>query len=529
MAVLYRKYRPKKFSEVVGQDHITTSLLSALNSGQPAHAYLFVGPKGTGKTTTARILAKSLNCEKYQKGDKFGEPCGKCVACTSIDTGSWLDLIEIDAASNRTIDDVRELRERIKLSPTSGRYKVYIIDEVHMLTTEAFNALLKTLEEPPAHAFFILCTTEAAKVPPTIVSRTQRFNFKKAGADEIKGVLSEIAKKENITVDDKTLVEIASAADGGYRDALSLFDQVWGGRDKIEHDEAMGLLSSGGGKLVALIVTSTMEGKLNKVFESIDRLMGEGVNFRKVNSEILEFLRRVMLAQTGVEPTDYSLGDEAKETAEKFSKREVLRLMRLVMEMDSYMRTTPIASLPLEMAAASYVVDLPQKSSEVQEDTSAEAGKKKVNEPVVETQAENFEATVEIKEEAEPEKEIEVEVKAVTAEPIEAVDLDAVLSKWNDILESLKPNNLSIVALLRGTKPVSYSGNTITLEAFYKFHKDKLEEIKVLTLVESVIGKALGQNIRVVCRMGKRQALAVDNAEVVNDDLAQLASEIFAN
>src|SRR3990167_7268759 len=203
--VLYRKYRPQSFSDLIGQNHIKEALLSSLKNGKISHAYLFSGPRGTGKTSTARIFAKSVNCQKTKIQDpksqiQFGEPCNKCDSCLAITEGSHLDVLEIDAASNRGIDEIRDLREKIKLSPIGGRFKVYIIDEVHMLTAEAFNALLKTLEEPPAHAIFILCTTELGKLPPTVISRLQKFHFERAASDDLVKVLEKIAKSENVKV-----------------------------------------------------------------------------------------------------------------------------------------------------------------------------------------------------------------------------------------------------------------------------------------------------------------------------------------
>lgn len=220
--VTARKWRPQIFSEVVGQEHITTTLKNAILNNRIAHAFLFAGPRGVGKTTTARILAKVLNCINPQKG----EPCNQCEMCQSFQSSQTLDIIEIDGASNRRIDEIRTLRESVKYAPTKGKFKVYIIDEVHMLTTESFNALLKTLEEPPEHVIFIFATTDVHKVPLTIISRCQRFDFRRIEMSAIKNLLKGIAEAEKIQIDDMALTLIAKKADGALRDAQSLFDQV---------------------------------------------------------------------------------------------------------------------------------------------------------------------------------------------------------------------------------------------------------------------------------------------------------------
>ncbi|MDO8734336.1 MAG: DNA polymerase III subunit gamma/tau, partial [Elusimicrobiota bacterium] len=220
--VLARKYRPQKFDDIVGQEHITRVLKNAIKENRIAHGYIFSGQRGIGKTTTARIFAKALNCKERPKE----EPCDKCDSCREIVGGNSIDVMEIDAASNRGIDQIRDLRENIKYAPSSSKYKIYIIDEAHQITNEAFNALLKTLEEPPAHAIFIFATTSTQKIPPTILSRCQRFSFRPLSIKEISGQIEKIAEKENIKIDDKAVAVIARSVGGALRDALSVFDQV---------------------------------------------------------------------------------------------------------------------------------------------------------------------------------------------------------------------------------------------------------------------------------------------------------------
>src|SRR3989344_1889080 len=295
MTVFYRKYRPQKLADVIDQEHVKKTLLGQLESGRISHGYLFAGPKGTGKTSTARIFAKAVNCQSRQltkrdqmsnvKGSPreagqvfFGEPCGKCQSCLATKDGSYLDLIEIDAASNRGIDEIRDLREKIKLSPLAGRFKVYIIDEAHMLTTEAFNALLKTLEEPPSHAIFILCTTDAGKLPATIVSRLARFNFRRAGKSDLEQVLVKIAKAEKINIDREATGQIAEAADGSFRDAVSILDQASakGGRIGVLQIETLAA-QAGFGK-VKKFIDFIAKGNLKEVVLFVEDLAESGAD-----------------------------------------------------------------------------------------------------------------------------------------------------------------------------------------------------------------------------------------------------------
>ncbi|MBU2547636.1 MAG: DNA polymerase III subunit gamma/tau [Proteobacteria bacterium] len=297
--VLARKYRPRIFSDLVGQDHVVRPLVNALKTGRLAQAYLFSGARGVGKTTAARILAMALNCRS--EGPEL--PCGECDACRDISEGHAVDVFEIDGASNRGINEIRDLRETVKYMPSQGQYKVYIIDEVHMLTKEAFNALLKTLEEPPAHVVFIFATTEAHKVLPTILSRCQRYDFKRIGLDDIVGRLRDISRTESIEVSDEALRFIAREADGGLRDALSLLDQVvaYAGTTVSDEDvgQALGLIDRA---LVAGLAEAVLTGQAGDALDLLDRAYGFGYDTKDLSSQVRDWFRALLLVRISAHP-----------------------------------------------------------------------------------------------------------------------------------------------------------------------------------------------------------------------------------
>jgi DNA polymerase-3 subunit gamma/tau len=297
--VLYRKYRPQTFSEVLGQERIVATLQGALLQKRVGHAYLLCGPRGTGKTTIARLLAKSLNCQnpKINEKEKTFEPCNNCVSCNAINKGSDLDLIEIDAASNRGIDEIRQLKEAVKFSPANSRYKVFIIDEAHMLTLPAFNALLKTLEEPPAHAIFVLATTDPEKIPPTILSRVQRFNFKKLSQATIFNKLKDISKEEKINIDDGALDILSQAADGCMRDGQSLLTQfILSGDLHISEEDVMAIL--GRVSFVRLEEFFDLAGKkdIAGIFDFLEKEEGEGMSLIGFLQVAIFYWRYLLLA-----------------------------------------------------------------------------------------------------------------------------------------------------------------------------------------------------------------------------------------
>jgi DNA polymerase-3 subunit gamma/tau len=351
-----RKYRPQQFGDVAGQDHVTRTLKNAITLGRVAHAYLFTGPRGVGKTTTARILAKSINCER-----PIGvEPCNECAMCLSISNGQLIDVIEIDAASNRGIDDVRALIDSVRYPPSRGKYKIYIIDEVHMLTKDSFNALLKTLEEPPEYTVFIFATTDVHKVPLTILSRCQRYDFRRIQLDVIRMQLRMIAESEEISIDDKTLMLIARKADGALRDAESYFDQVvaFSGKNVV-YEIVTQLLNVIDDELLFSVTNAILNKDFQEAFRISEALYSNGWNYPDFLDRLIEHFRNVMvIAATGsfdlVETADEFKPHYAK-FAKEFSQSDLLRLVTFLSKVQNELKFAPNQRLKIEIALSQLI------------------------------------------------------------------------------------------------------------------------------------------------------------------------------
>ncbi len=475
---LYRIYRPKDFPSFVGQNHVKTTLLNALQSGKTAHAYLFTGPRGTGKTTAARLFAKGINSDKMTAEGVFDG----CEIAGEIDEGKLIDVIEIDAASNRGIDEIRDLREKINFSPTRARNKVYIIDEVHMLTKEAFNALLKTLEEPPSFVYFVLATTEIHKVPETIISRCQRFDFKRIQDVDIVDRLRFVASSENVQADDEALEVIARQSRGGMRDALTMMEQlIVDGRLEIGHVQRMLGLSQH--IVVRKIFDLVCAGKASDAVKKISELYQQGIDLNVFCKDFLEFLRQEML--------------KAVHAGKKDEAEKIMLMIDYFQDAQDKMRISTIAQLPLEVAVirSGIVAGGKLEASPVETAHLEVAAPEKV---VVEPTPEPKAAV-----EAAPQKnEVALEAKLVDF-----------VKNWTQIGERI--HNPVIRRSLMMAEPTKLAGNRLTITFADNFNKEKLFSAEHLAIAEQAIEDELKCHVKLDGVVDvKRNVLAKDDSEV---------------
>lgn len=490
----YTKYRPQKFSEMCRPNESSDALSKQIQSGKTAHAYLFIGPRGTGKTTVARILAKALNCSKIKTN---GDPCDKCSNCESIKEGSFVDLIEIDAASNRGIDDIRELKDRVRLAPTMGKRKVYIVDEVHMLTTEAFNAILKTLEEPPKNVTFILCTTEDHKVPATIKSRCQIFRFKRATVPQIVEKLKQIVVSEKIKVSDVELKKIAEASLGGFRDAETLLQQVTEGEINVDS-----LLSASSKEKYIECVDFLINGRASKALNVVNDVFGEGVDLYVWVGELLKYLRTLIFLKSGASENTAEMTDEiveaTKAQAKKVELRWVIRATNILLEAHKNIRSSFIPQLPIELAIVEICSNGEDKSDEDEPEDKPKDGKEK---ELRKFENKNLSAAALAKAEEEDEKDDadEAEKSSDIEDEKPVISLKKVKKKWDSVVKKSKDQNHSLTALLTSSKPINVRGSFLVLEVFYPFHKERLESPRTRKLLEKLCEDIYGVSLSIKC------------------------------
>jgi DNA polymerase-3 subunit gamma/tau len=486
---LYRKYRPKEWDEVVGQDHVVTTLKNAIAADRVAHAYLFAGSRGTGKTTLARLLAKAVNCTN---ADPTKRPDNECENCKAVNENRFLDLIEIDAASNTSVDDVRDLRDKINFSPSQGKYKIYIIDEVHMLSTAAFNALLKTLEEPPPHAIFVLATTEIHKIPATVLSRCQRHEFRRVPVDEIVANLRKIVKAENIQADEDALLQIARQSAGGMRDAQSLLDQLSSMGEKITLALAQTVLGTATSQTVLNLVSSIMDHDPAYGLESIHKALDAGADPRSLARQIVEYLRGLMLIQMGNANQVEATADVRKQMqahARSFSTSDVLRMMKAFNTAATDLRGGWQPSLSLELALAEILDapgESPQLASSVGQSTHAKP------QPVTVSSAESKSQI------SPPIGEVKSPVESRVAEK-SSLNAGEVLKAWKHLSSSLPKAQANLSALLNSVRMIDVQGKTLILGLASDVLVSKIDKPDQIEAIQKLIKDEFGVDVNVRC------------------------------
>ncbi len=514
---LYRKYRPKNFSEIIGQEHIVRTLSGEIKHNRISHAYLFTGSRGTGKTTFARIFAKTINCEDIENNNDSSivNSCEKCQSCKAIQNSKTLDIIEIDAASNTGVDNIRELKETISLPPAFLKYKVYIIDEVHMLSTGAFNALLKTLEEPPAHAIFILATTEIHKVPETIVSRCQRFDFPRLPMPDIVEKLTLIATKEKIAIEKEAIEMIALSAEGGFRDAESLLGQIFLTENKnITAKEVEELLGVTDKNFVFDITDDIVAKKTPSAIRKINEITSAGYNLQIFTKALINHFRQLMLLKIDCDFSAFFVSEMTKEKIKKLSEQaekidlaEIISAINFFLEAQNKIQVFLLPQLALEIALIKTTKKLPAPASIMEQKITMEKTDKPIifpkqatsvissqnltDSPIFDisqkTNSSNFDSKSELT-------------------PAVSLDKNMLKNNWERLLVEIRPHNHSLCALLSTCQIIATNNDLITLATPYDFYKEKLSNPQNRLTIEDVFSKILGLAVRIEVIIDKNLA-----------------------
>jgi len=543
---LYRRWRPQRFAEIVGQQHVTRTLRNAISSGQVAHAYLLAGPRGIGKTSIARLIAKAVNCPRAADG----EPCDSCPSCVAIRDGRFLDLIEIDAASNRGIDEMRDLREKVRFAPSDGEYKVYVIDEAHQLTSEAFNALLKTLEEPPAHAIFVLATTESQKIPSTIVSRTQRFDLRRIPHAEMVSHLEKISTAESLKPERPALEAIARHAQGSLRDAESILDQLASFSDDgtISLRDVHELLGTADWDEVAELFDAFAADDGVRAVALIGRLVDEGRDLHLFSRRAIEHVRALVLVRyTGKSPE--TIGEEAsaklREQAPRFAPDRLARIAKRLVEAEQQLRTGEGTPLPLELAVLELTVQsaspaaAPSQPTRPSKPTPARQGRdvegsERSREarpgpgPTEQRGAQGTgrgwapSATPDVKTTSRPAPTMDPPAAAARTGDAK-IEIATVRTAWSAVIERTRERSIGKAAQLLTAEPLAVEGATIVLGFADDFAKGVWQERQRPEL-ERDLSSVLGVDVRVRC---VRQPAPAAAAPAIEDPMLRAALETF--
>jgi len=536
MSTLYRDYRPQNFTEVLGQNHIKITLQNEISANKLAQAFLFCGPRAVGKTTLARVLAKTVNCENRK--DHEYEPCNKCLSCISTTQGKNLDVVEIDAASNTGVDNVREnIISFSRLMPVNSKFKVFIIDEVHMLSISAFNALLKIIEEPPTYVIFILCTTEIQKVPLTIISRCERFDFKRISVSDIVKKLSLIATAEKVEIDSEVLEAVARRSGGHLRDAESLLGQIFSlGDKKITLEQAELVIPHYNSNEAVDLLDHLSRKDAAKAISLVNQLVDTGVNLKNFSGELIGLLRKIMLTKVSPSLTD-NLGLNLGESLEikvnlisdSLSWEQIIIFTKRFLEAYNDNKNPLISQLPLEMA----IVDLCFSSARevtVSPVASKPAGSFSNNlnttptssfkPPIIKKEVELPKSEVKISDESDNKvSEGEQTVKAVIN-----LTQSEVLEKWPEFLIKIKKYNHSLSFVLQNCQPQEIKNNNLCLVFKYKFHQDRVNDMAIKSIVESTLTEVFGSSLRLSSVLD--DTLEIGHAQKADDSTSPVEADI---
>ncbi len=524
---LYRKWRPRKWDEVISQEHVVKTLRNAIQSGKVGHAYLFSGPRGTGKTTTARLLAKAVNC---LAPDTANRPCDECANCMAVNDSRFMDLIEIDAASNTSVDDVRDLRDKINFSPSVGKYKVYIIDEVHMLSTAAFNALLKTLEEPPAHAIFILATTEVHKIPATVLSRCQRHEFRRIPVMEIHAALEKLCRDEKIDAEEDALLLISRQATGAMRDAISLLDQLASTGEKITMELAQQVLGTATNQVVLDLVDAIIQKEMPAGLDTIQKALDAGSDPRQFARQVTEYLRGLLLIKMGndkhIEATKESR-QSMRLHGDKVTTGQLLDWVDIFNIAINDLRTAWQPGLALEMALAKCISPIVQESQlpvhqqkpplkgEVSETKKLVPQVQEVSTPAIGREVEEVKAET-----------------VITGNSLQAGSVDLTIelirTNWNSIRAEVKKlRRPQTEALLNSQKSLQVRNGTLYIGFDGEVLKQKMSLPENTLPTQQAIKQILGLDVPVFCEvMSSKSAKSISEMDVDPDGLVGTAMNL---
>lgn len=532
----YRKWRPMGWGEVIGQEHVIRTLRNAFGQENITHAYLFSGPRGTGKTTTARIIAKAVNCLAE---DPAARPCNGCEPCLDINQGRFLDLIEIDAASNTSVDDVRDLRGKINFSPTRGRFKVYIIDEVHMLSNAAFNALLKTLEEPPSHAIFILATTEVHKIPATVLSRCQRHEFRRIPLNFIQAQLKSIAEQEGITVDPVALTAIARQATGSMRDAISLLDQLASTGVDVDLEMTKQVLGTAAGQSVYELIGALLEGRTGAGISIINKALDRGSDPRQYGRQIVNSLRSVLMVKMGnadqIEAT-VEESEKLKEYAGRFPLRKLLTAIRAFDRAAQHTNAGWQPGLQLELAVARTIESGDGESdgdySESKEtgfahqpaqrkfpkrgSGSPKAESIKIEKPAGDDKPNSGDIEIEVKQEKAAKSEVGLDENGSSVD----ADINQIKSAWKEIRDAAKEISPETGALLNSSRSMNLRRGRLVLGFASELLSSKMKNGRNIENARKAIQQICGADVQIDCQVaGNDESPVPDGIEVNRDGM----------